>query len=134
MSLPISPSPSLPVSKSRRKRGRPRKPKRDHSVTLTLTLPNAAFRAHLKRLTKAAGHKTPSAFIVAAHPPPPPSLTPPLPPPYCLRTAAYILERLFPKIRPLEYRSECTQEDWAAYLIAEIADHPTSNLQPLTPP
>jgi hypothetical protein len=60
-----------PSTSRRAKRGRPRKPKRDHSVTLTLTLPNAAFRAHLKRLARAAGHKTPSAFIVASFPIPP---------------------------------------------------------------
>lgn len=63
----LSPSPRLKVSKSRgkRRRGRPRKPKKDHAVTLTLTLPNAAFRRHLIRLAKAAGHKNPSALIIA---------------------------------------------------------------------
>lgn len=50
------------------KRGRPPKPKRSHCVTLTLTLPNAAFRLHLKRQAKAAGHKTPSALIIATFP------------------------------------------------------------------
>lgn len=66
-------SPHPPVSKSlksgaKRRRGRPRKPKKDHAVTLTLTLPNAAFRRHLIRLAKAAGHKTPGAFIAAQFP------------------------------------------------------------------
>jgi len=63
-------SPPLPISKSprRKKRGRPRKPKKDHAVTLTLTLPNAAFRKHLIRLAKAAGHKNPSALIIATFP------------------------------------------------------------------
>lgn len=68
---PLSPSPSPKVPKSRgakRRRGRPRKPKKDHAVTLTLTLPNAAFRRHLIRLAKAAGHKNPGAFIAAQFP------------------------------------------------------------------
>ena len=71
MTSPVSPSPSLPVPKSRgakRRRGRPRKPKKDHDVTLTLTLPNAAFRRHLIRTAKAAGHKNPSALIIATFP------------------------------------------------------------------
>jgi hypothetical protein len=77
MPPPVSQTPSPKVSKSRRaKRGRPRKPKRDHAVTLTLTLPNAAFRAHLKRLARAAGHQTPSAFIIATFPIPPLSSIP----------------------------------------------------------
>lgn len=60
--------PSAPQKRS--KRGRPRKPKRDHAVTLTLSLPNAAFVRHLKRTAKAAGHKSPSALIVATFPVP----------------------------------------------------------------
>lgn len=68
-------SPHPPVSKSlksgAKRRGRPRKPKASHSVTLTLTLPTAAYRAHLKRLAKAAGYKTPGAFIAAQFPLPP---------------------------------------------------------------
>lgn len=70
MSQNLPPSPSPKVSKSPRpkKRGRPRKPKKDHAVTLTLTLPNAAFRKHLIRLAKAAGHKNPSQMIVTAFP------------------------------------------------------------------
>jgi hypothetical protein len=70
-SLPLSPSPPPKVSQSRgakRRPGRPRKPKKDHAVTLTLTLPNAAFRKHLIRLAKAAGHKNPSALIIATFP------------------------------------------------------------------
>lgn len=63
-------SQSPPVSKKSgaKRRGRPRKPKNSHAVTLTLTLPNAAHRRHLKRLAKAAGHKTPGAFIAAQFP------------------------------------------------------------------
>lgn len=71
-SLPLPKSPPPKVSQSRKpgakRRGRPRKPKRDHAVTLTLTLPNAAFRRHLIRLAKAAGHKNPSALIIATFP------------------------------------------------------------------
>lgn len=62
------PSAQRPPRRAKRGPGRPRKPKRDHAVTLTLTLPNAAFRAHLKRLARASGHQTPSAFIVASFP------------------------------------------------------------------
>lgn len=72
---PVSPSSSPKVSQSlksgAKRRGRPRKPKASHAVTLTLTLPNAAHRRHLKRLAKAAGHKTPGAFIAAQFPLPP---------------------------------------------------------------
>jgi hypothetical protein len=58
--------PSAP--RKRRGPGRPRKPKRARAVTLTLTLPNADFRRHLQRTAKAAGHKTPSALIIATFP------------------------------------------------------------------